>query len=350
MSLYKRDGSKYYWMKFSFDGELVQQSTKCSNKRDAMQVEAAFRHELALGRIGIKPKKDAPVFTDAAKDFLAWAKVNQTKNSHLRLDFSFKPLLQFFGNSKVDRIETKDIENYILSRSGQKSRKTKDFITRETVNREVNALKMVFRRLMDNEIIQKNPARKIKQLAENDRQFHVVSDDEEKLYLMACPQPLQDVATLMLDTGLRCGEVYQLRRQDVSLNDNYLKVYKGKTKSSVRRVHLSERARTVLSHRMNKFTGANLFPQNDLDGGLATSALNKLHLRTVNKLNLKFRLYDCRHTFATRAVESGIDLLVLASILGHSNLKMIVRYAHPSETLKADAMRHIEKRKAKAVV
>ncbi len=57
MALYKRENSKYWWMKFYFDGQLVQQSTKVANKRDALTVEAAFRHELALGRIGIKRKK-----------------------------------------------------------------------------------------------------------------------------------------------------------------------------------------------------------------------------------------------------------------------------------------------------
>ncbi|CAN5852962.1 MAG: hypothetical protein H0X49_14760 [Acidobacteria bacterium] len=53
---------------------------------------------------------------------------------------------------------------------------------------------------------------------------------------------------------------------------------------------------------------------------------------------------------ASRAVEDGIDLLVLASILGHSNLKMVMRYAHPSETFKADAIKRMEiNKKAKAV-
>ncbi len=149
---------------------------------------------------------------------------------------------------------------------------------------------------------------------------------------------------------MRCGEVYQLRRQDVSLEKGYLKVAKGKTKSSVRRVHLSDEAQKVLRHRLNRFTGENLFPQNDIDGCKPTDSLDKTHLHTVRNLKLNFRLYDARHTFASRAVENGIDLLVLASILGHSNLKMVMRYAHPSETFKADAIKRMEQnRKAKAV-
>jgi hypothetical protein len=47
-------------MKFHFDGQLIQQSTKCSNKRDAGMVESAYRTQLALGKIGIEPKEPAP--------------------------------------------------------------------------------------------------------------------------------------------------------------------------------------------------------------------------------------------------------------------------------------------------
>ena len=74
-----------------------------------------------------------------------------------------------------------------------------------------------------------------------------------------------------------------------------------------------------------------------------------MHLETVRKLDFEFRLYDCRHTFAARALEKGMDLITLASILGHAILKMVMRYTHQSE--KHNAFRRIEKpkRKVKAV-
>ncbi len=75
MALYKRPDSKFWWMKFQFDGEIVQQSTKCSNKRDAGTVESAYRTQLALGKIGIEPKKEIPNFETAVEDFLKWSKV-----------------------------------------------------------------------------------------------------------------------------------------------------------------------------------------------------------------------------------------------------------------------------------
>lgn len=352
MALYKRPNSKYWWMKFTFDGELVQQSTKVANKRDALTVESAFRHELALGRIGIEPKKKAPTFSKAVEDFLEWLKIEHAEqpSSYKRYYFDAERLLEYFGNAKADRIRKEDIENFITWRSGQTSRKTKEFITRETVNHELLTLKMIFNRLVDAKILRDSPARKIKRLKANQRQFHVISNDEEKLYLLAAPQPLRDVAILMLEAGLRCGEVYQIKRNEVFLDKGFLKVTKGKTKASIRQVHLSDKAKKVLQYRLDKFAGANLFPQNDIDGARATFTLGKLHLETVKKLKFSFRLYDARHTFASRAVEDGVDLLTLASMLGHSDLSMVMRYAHPSETFKADAIRKMEiKRKAKAV-
>jgi integrase len=64
----------------------------------------------------------------------------------------------------------------------------------------------------------------------------------------------------------------------------------------------------------------------------------------IGKFGFKFRLYDCRQTFATRALESGTDLLTLAALPGHANLKMVQRYAPPSAERKAEAIRRMQKR------
>ena len=82
----------------------------------------------------------------------------------------------------------------------------------------------------------------------------------------------------MLETGMRCGEVYQLRRQDVNLAQGYVKVTKGKTKASVRQVPLSVKAREIVRYRLAKFADY-LFPRQDQDaptGRLKTEAIAKI--------------------------------------------------------------------------
>ena len=64
----------------------------------------------------------------------------------------------------------------------------------------------------------------------------------------------------------------------------------------------------------------------------------------------QFRLYDLRHTFASRMALAGIDLITLAALPGHSRVQMVVRYAPPVEERKIEAIQKLEeynKRKQK---
>ena len=107
MALYKRPDSKFWWMKFYFDGQLIQHSTKCSNKRDAATVESAHRTQLALGKIGIKPKEPAPTLKKACDDFLLRVAVEHPNKAETmrRYTSNVKVFLKFFGeNVPCDKI------------------------------------------------------------------------------------------------------------------------------------------------------------------------------------------------------------------------------------------------------
>ncbi len=148
---------------------------------------------------------------------------------------------------------------------------------------------------------------------------------------------------------MRPSEVYKLPRRNVFLEKEFLQIENSKTRSSNRKIWLSDKAADILRRRLEKFKAEYLFPAGDADGQPPTAQLHKSHRETTNRIGFDFRLYDCRHTFATRALESRIDILTLASMLGHSNLNQVTRYAHPSEERKNEAVRQMQKRKTKAV-
>jgi len=72
--------------------------------------------------------------------------------------------------------------------------------------------------------------------------------------------------------------------------------------------------------------------------------VNNAHDRAVKESKVApFRLYDLRHTWATRAAMSGIDLVTLAAMLGHSRIQMVLRYAHPTQDHQTQAMERLER-------
>ena len=62
-----------------------------------------------------------------------------------------------------------------------------------------------------------------------------------------------------------------------------------------------------------------------------------------------FRLYDLRHTWASRVAMAGVDLVTLAALLGHSKLAMVTRYAHPTEAHQFEAVKKLQSFMSKKV-
>ena len=57
---------------------------------------------------------------------------------------------------------------------------------------------------------------------------------------------------------------------------------------------------------------------------------------------LKFRLYDLRHTYGSRAVMAGVDLQTLKELMGHESISTTIKYVHPTPEHKLRAMLRLE--------
>ena len=128
-------------------------------------------------------------------------------------------------------------------------------------------------------------------------------------------------------------------------NSRYLSIPFGKTKAARRKLPLSARACRIVERRLTEAKGDYLFAGGRGGDNINNPVvkLNAAHNGAVNRSKVaKFRLYDLRHTFATRASEAGVDLVTLAAMLGHSRVQMVMRYAHPTEEHQFNAMRKIE--------
>lgn len=336
MSLFKR--GNVYWFHFLFDGRHVQRSTKQGNPRTARQIEAAYRTALAKGEVGITERKKAPGFKTAMKSFLAWSEKQHEAHpaTHRRYKVSSVALLSHFGDSPIDRITPEDLENFKAARSNEfktvkgkekgKRKVTSERIRPATLNRELACLKAVFNHAIKSDLVFRNPVSKVDFLPESNEQTRVLSYDEQARYLEAATPFLRDVATIMLETGMRPEEVYRIQPENVNLAGGFLFNPFGKTKAARRRVPLTTTAKNVLTRRMAGLETPYLFPC-ETDPARPVPKVNNAHDRAVKAGKVAaFRLYDLRHTWATRAAESGIDLVTLAALLGHSKIQMVLRF------------------------
>ena len=352
MSIFKR--GRVYWYHFLFNGEHIQKSTKQGNPRTARQIEAAHLTALAKGEVGITERKKIPSMKAAMANFLKWASQEHqmAPSTAERYRYSSMALLRFFCDKPLDKITPEEVERYKASRAAEcstvrrrGSRVSSGIKIRPaTVNRELACLRAMCNHAIKAGVPISNPISKTaaKALREDNEQTRVLTYDEQALYLAKASPTLRDVTTLMLKTGMRPEEVYRIQPQNVHLAENYVYNPYGKTKAAKRRIKLTASAKSVLARRIAD-CGTFLFPcQTDAEKPLP--GIQSCHARALRESEVKrFRPYTCRHTWATRAMEAGVDLATLAAMLGHSKINMVLRYAHPTQEHQTNAMDKMER-------
>ena len=392
MSVYKRGG--VYWMDFWFRGQRVQRSTRQGNERKAMRMESTFRDQfvedwrrrrekavelscqpeqltrcaqcerlfdgrkaVAVGGsqtfcteqcIGDWEKRQVQVpslrvfekrFTDHVKVSLAAKPATvEFYTKKLRQLLTFEPL----ASSRLDQIEEPLVESFIQSRRAQ--------VSPASVNRELATLKKLLRWAYSQKLIHRVPVIKLLR-GEGHRDF-ILSDEAEPAYLASCPQPLQDVATILLDTGMRLGELRELQWADVHLEPangavlGYIHVRGGKSKNAKRNLSLTRRVRQVLERRKKAARCEWLFTDETASGPVSIYTLDSQHARTRTALSMPrdFVLHSLRHTFGTRLGEAGADSFTIMKAMGHSSVVVSQQYVHPTPARLESAWRQLDAR------
>jgi integrase len=176
--------------------------------------------------------------------------------------------------------------------------------------------------------------------------MHVLSPMEEARYFAEArtvDMDLADVAAIMKEQGPRPDEIMSLQQSHVDLFRRHFTIWdnsaEGKTKNAHRKLKMTDETFRIFARRLTE-PGLWIFPSSKNDDHRTT--LQKSHERVVRgKKNrggdyeggcgVACRLYDMRHTFATRFALAGGSLPVLAKILGHADLGMLNKYVHPSQ-------------------
>lgn len=162
---------------------------------------------------------------------------------------------------------------------------------------------------------------------------YVPTKEEVQLFIDTLPTLKQQaMVALMYSSGLRVGEVCQLKYSDIQRSSMRIHVAKTKNRSD-RYAILSQKALRLLTEYWYAFDRPTnwLFPaKQDPTRPCKTAILSNQVLVHRKKLGLdpKLNCHSFRHAFGTHLYESGTDLLTIKELLGHKSISSTVIYIH----------------------
>jgi integrase len=153
---------------------------------------------------------------------------------------------------------------------------------------------------------------------------------------------LTPLVLVALNTGLRRGELFNLRWSDVHM-DKRLLTGRGATAKTgqTRHVPLNREAVAVLTAwRAQSPADGYVFPGRDGTGRLDN--VRKAWTALLREAKIEgFRFHDLRHHFASKLVMAGTPLYTVQRLLGHHSPLMTAKYAHLSPDHQAAAVERL---------
>jgi len=324
-----------YWYKFTFAGKLYRESSKCSGKTMAKEVEKKRLQELERTYAGLpseKPEHRVRSVKLALKEYRERYGVNHRPKSIAWIEERAVHVERLLGGCSLHDLNEDRVAAYIKKRGSEGAGK-------RTVNMEVDCLARAVG----------SPWRvlwpKLKRLEEPRDVGRALSDEEEQALLKHAAENksamLQTFIRIALLTGLRLGEIRNLRWSQIDLADSMLTVGTSKTRaSSGRRVPMSDDLHATLAGHAEWITeklGAikpdwYVFPFSNrvkpVDPLRPITTIKSGWEAARKAASVSCRFHDLRHTAYTKMVEAGVEEGVIMELMGHVSRAMVKRYSH----------------------
>jgi integrase len=241
------------------------------------------------------------------------------KDDALRLRLAAKAL----GEGKcLDEIASRHIEQF-------KKQKLHEGLQPSTVNRYLTILKTMYKKAIEWGNAKENPLDTVKHFRENNQGLRFLEEEEIGRLLVACTPYLKSIVITALNTGMRRGEIFNLKWSDIDFKRRLITIYK--TKNNERKV--------IPMNGLLVNTLARVREHSKSEDVFLVKEIRKDFSRALNCAKITcFRFHDLRHTFASHLVMKGVDLMTVKELMGHKSIKMTERYSHLSHGHKSKAV------------
>jgi integrase len=232
-------------------------------------------------------------------------------------------LLEFFGYCPLAQITPNLLSSY-------KSKRRAEGASPRTINYELALMGHAFSMAIKEwEWVSENPVQKIfKEKVSNQVERWLTLEEEEKL-LDASSDWLREIICFAVSTGLRQGEILNLRWPQIDFSRGTMSILEQKNQGKDT-LPLNKTAQAILREKAKRRNGGSdiVFPngngQKIDDGNLRRAFYSAVRKAKIRRL----RFHDLRHTFATRLVQAGVDLYAVQKLGRWKNVSMVMRYAH----------------------
>lgn len=187
--------------------------------------------------------------------------------------------------------------------------------------------------------LDRNPLAGFEKPAAGKRETVITPDDYKLIMEHVKDVAFRDLLRVAWETGCRPQEILALEARHVDLKKArwVFSQQESKGKKRQRVVYMGEKSLPIVRRLVLRHPDGKVF-RNSRGDAWKRNAINCRFVRLREPLGRKYCLYDFRHSFATRMLESGADALVVAALMGHADLSMLGRtYAHLTQN--ADHLR-----------
>lgn len=301
----------------------VRQTATCDTLVDAIQQAEAIRQGVGTGQV----QKALPWTLQEAADSFLRERVQGRSTSQASIKArtsQIKQVVDFFeagGSVGVDAITYPEVMNY----------STHLRVNQKLSPNYINCLLITLKGILDHAWRsgrKLEAAPKLELMKAKGARIRYLTQDEERTclgWLDHCGQDdMRDIFSILIDTGLRIGELCALTWQDVDFKVHKIHVWMSKS-AQPRAVVMTTRVMTILKRRKvaakhPKVLDGMIYPQ-------VNFMWQKLREGVGMMEDKDFVLHTLRHTCCTRLVVGGIDLRTVQKWMGHEDIKTTMRYA-----------------------
>ena len=235
-----------------------------------------------------------------------------------------RDIIRYYGEKQLEEVTTEELREFLL-----KYLKDERKLSDRSINYYNSVIRFIYEVTLDKLINKKQlPMRKKKKTV-----YKVLTKEELSTFFNVCDNfKFKTIFMLVYGSGLRIGEVANLRVEDIDSKNMRIFVRAGKGNKE-RYTILPKQSLEMLreywrKYRQHKRRGRIFLSET---GKAITVGVIREHFRKYRrkaKINEKATLHTLRHNFATDLIERGATLIQVKELMGHSNIRSTMEYVH----------------------